>query len=674
MDRRPRFPVFCIIGLLSLASAAACAAERERSLLEAEPELSMPVTFTDSKIPLGELVQRIAAQTGVRLVALPDVADEPVAVVVKAMPARALLEYLARLLDYQWTRRHRPRPPTPTPTRERSDNTEWQYEIYQDVASKEREEALRERTAAEIEKRFRERVALTIKTAALPPEEIRRLKEEEEQLRKERKLLTLEHGPAWQLVEPAPRAMAQLVGRLTPAHWTLLRRGDPLVFDTEPGPGELPLPEEMAQVFRKVRPGVETGMSYPPEIEEGQRQARIMAANEWAAAHGFRVVLQMKWDSFPGSLSLRASAQPSRRVELPPHNPARPSLITGAGSFYYGDVTGTRLFISTPVAAVGAGGAVDTAQQDPDIVTDPVFGVRKSFKPDPKPRPNHLGLVPRFRLPKMLRDLMPDLARTYGVQFIADAYRITGRAGGPPVPQPAPLYAMLDRLAWSNDRWERDGNVVLVRSRTWFLDRPQEIPLRFVRQWMKSCDEYGLLSLEEWIEAANALTDLQLEHIGQVATEADISMALTSPWPYATGPVLRLYGALTLAQQQALWQGRSLPVARMSPEQRALFAKAVRSSLRDWPVPIDMTRLAAGRLALHREDKISTVRPNTRGGASFSYESPPAAGEKDRPPSPRKRVTMKGGASRFPLTTLTFQLFFGPEWPAGTFLTVRPPS
>ena len=56
----------------------------------------------------------ITADTGVSLTAAREVADEPVAVVVKQYPAGKLLQELAELLDYTWSRRTTdPRPPPP---------------------------------------------------------------------------------------------------------------------------------------------------------------------------------------------------------------------------------------------------------------------------------------------------------------------------------------------------------------------------------------------------------------------------------------------------------------------------------------------------------------------------------------------------------------------------------
>src|SRR5689334_13811674 len=78
--------------------------DRRPPVLEAVPELARPVTYTETKISLGELVRKVAAETGAPLVAARSVADEPVAVAVSDLPARELLEQLAELLDYQWAR------------------------------------------------------------------------------------------------------------------------------------------------------------------------------------------------------------------------------------------------------------------------------------------------------------------------------------------------------------------------------------------------------------------------------------------------------------------------------------------------------------------------------------------------------------------------------------------
>ena len=82
---------------------------------------------------------------------------------------------------------------------------------------------------------------------------------------------------------------------------------------------------------------------------------------------------------------------------------------------------------------------------------------------------------PRWRL----RDLLPDLARTYDVPIIADAYTTTMiglvlREGLPT--EPTALFVLQDNLAGFSYRWDYRDRLIRLRSRTWFLDRPREIP------------------------------------------------------------------------------------------------------------------------------------------------------------------------------------------------------
>src|SRR5436309_1697582 len=93
------FAAVLLCGALPASTAGAepplGAAARGASVLEGAAGLEKPVSYSETKIPLGELVTRVAAETGAPLRAAPDVADEPVAVVVTALPARELLQQLA---------------------------------------------------------------------------------------------------------------------------------------------------------------------------------------------------------------------------------------------------------------------------------------------------------------------------------------------------------------------------------------------------------------------------------------------------------------------------------------------------------------------------------------------------------------------------------------------------
>src|SRR5262245_31018096 len=139
---------------------ASSPASGRRSALAGVAALEKPVSYAEAKIPLGELVEKVTADTGVTLTAHKEVADEPGTVYVKDLSARELLEQRADLLDYRWSRRvaasggagerasggdgetaaQPPGTSAPTLNAQRPTPT---FEIWQDLASKQREEALR---------------------------------------------------------------------------------------------------------------------------------------------------------------------------------------------------------------------------------------------------------------------------------------------------------------------------------------------------------------------------------------------------------------------------------------------------------------------------------------------------------------------------------------------------
>ncbi len=73
-----RFYVLLVAILVALPGVAS-AQTRTRSVLDGVPGLEKRVTYSETKIPLSELVAKVAADTGVPLRAARDVADEPVA-------------------------------------------------------------------------------------------------------------------------------------------------------------------------------------------------------------------------------------------------------------------------------------------------------------------------------------------------------------------------------------------------------------------------------------------------------------------------------------------------------------------------------------------------------------------------------------------------------------------
>ena len=272
------------------------------------------------KIPLGELVAHVAGETHVALSASAEVADEPVALAVGNVPARELLDRLAVLLGYQWTR-NAGTAPAASPTNAAG------YEIGQDAADKAREESLRQAACADVERRFEEEVRHYVEAAALTAEQVAASQRDVQRRRKQLEKLTPAQRAAlfqspqeWErirraaivgrMTSPLIRTLASLLGRLTPAQWTSLRSDGAVDFSSEPGTGEYALPADLAAAFRANPPkaparplpaAVGAGASSGAPAPRAARPATPAPMSAWAAAPGYRVAVRMDRGGLAGT-------------------------------------------------------------------------------------------------------------------------------------------------------------------------------------------------------------------------------------------------------------------------------------------------------------------------------------------------------------------------------------
>jgi hypothetical protein len=611
--------------------------------------LDKPVTYAEPKIPLGDLVAKVAADTGARLTAHSSTADEPVTVVVKEMPARRLLEELAGHLDYLWMRQGKA--------------GEERFEIVQDVAGRQREERLRNDHLAAADQRFRESIQAHLEVAGWPAEKIQAALAAEQQRQKEPAALPLEQQLAREgtperqaerrgleaihrLSSPLSRALMRVAGRLTPAQWATLRAGEPLMLSTEPKAGEQPLPPEIAQALRSAplkQYPVGPILNGPPEAEAQLRQAQQEQQKRWAAATGYRIRVTpaSRYFKVNGSQVLNLSVQP---------------LGAGDSSFGGGDTL-------LSIAAGGHDGLQHLAEATPErraaLAKDPVLGVRKPFKPQRPPSPQLFG-PNSSGTGWFLRDLLPDLARVYNVQFIADAY------GDGPVVDPETLamdrepalWELLHRYTGSGYHSDREGNLIRLRSRNWFLDRPRELPQRIVLRWKTQYEQRGALPLEELLHGATTLRDEQLldleflgGKIGVPVLSSDLQ-PLSQSW---SRQALRLYAALSAAQRQTLGEGKPLPVARLLPDQRRLFLSVLKEQnrLRVPALPLDQAE--AGALTMTTERRIRVRAPGDPDRELLlEPDGPSASPTPATPASPAAPV-------RFPVQTISLEFQYAPD-------------
>src|SRR5205807_2328552 len=137
-----------------------------------------------------------------------------------------------------------------------------------------------------------------------------------------------------------------------------------------------------------------------------------------------------------------------------------------------------------------------------------------------------------------------------------------------------------------------------------------------VRHWKELCDQHGALPLETYVEMAHSLTDLQMENLGHVAEDVELPQTVRLFLIGRARYALRLFAALSPEQQQALWQGKSVPVPRMTPAQRQLFLASLEERSRWEPSPMSLERWSEGRLSLEAEPR--TIAVERRAGSPLS--------------------------------------------------------
>jgi hypothetical protein len=658
------------IGALGLPGLAAATDPRPRSPLTSVAALDKPVTYTETKIPLGELIQKVAVETGVRLTATADVADEPVAVVVNELPARELLEQLAEHFDYLWSRRGK--------------EGEWRYEIWQDLAAKNREAALREARVVQAEQRLRDEVRRYLEIARLPEAQHRAMVEELNALERQMERLSLQQvmglfftgqltatfqrvqrlETARRLSPPISRSLAQLLGRLSPAHWAELSAGRPVVFSTSTTAGEAALPEEAVRTFRAtpVTFPEHFAPDDPPEDVAEIRRHYAAQEDRWKSAAGYRVTISEDRSglSTMGSLSLDIRVQPTRTADA-----------TDAEQFS-GEATSLHLTSRGGSEAQEQMLAGLSPERLAENERDPLLRVRKSLQR--AERMVEGGTYEAFHQRQAMQFLL-SLVRAYEVHAIADTYGMglpSSFTGSELYSYgPLPLWQLLDIACGPSHRWDHRGRVIRIRSRKWFIERPREIPERLIREWKAQTARRGSLTLDAWTHVA-ALRDPQLENLSSLVSNAGLPQEFQQVHYHRH--LLRLYAALSAGQRQALWEGRRLSLAAMLPRQRQLFVAALRELNVGLAGELDPEWLAAAGLSL---EQTHLIRVREDHGDIISYgEENVTPSEDDPPPAPVPSAADPTGrrprVTRHPVIAVQFFAHYGPN-AHGSVITVAPP-
>jgi hypothetical protein len=195
---------------------------------------------------------------------------------------------------------------------------------------------------------------------------------------------------------------------------------------------------------------------------------------------------------------------------------------------------------------------------------------------------------------------LPELARAYGVDVVADAYRHA------PFPVPTahagaeiPLSEVLEGLVTPVAVCRYDRGIVQVRHRRWHVERAMEIPQRTASKWAERLRASGRFTLDQLCELSLELGDEQWDCFRVVM--ADEGLAISEfDWYQATRerPLIRAFGSLTAAQRERILAGRSITYAEMAPAARRWLALAVAVRDRETESPSYPIELPPAALSL----------------------------------------------------------------------------
>jgi hypothetical protein len=199
------------------------------------------------------------------------------------------------------------------------------------------------------------------------------------------------------------------------------------------------------------------------------------------------------------------------------------------------------------------------------------------------------------------------------------------------------------------------------------MDRPSEIPLRYVRRWMDLCDRFGALPLEEYVALAASLSDRQIRALDTLWSNPCLPPPLSDDLKVvdAAHNLLRLYGALTPGQRSALQRGAALPVAQLAARHWPLI-EAELDRIARWQYPLQSRdQWLAGSFSLPAEpavrvreerDGVASYRTDVvAGGAAPSVSatpSPAGSGSVRRYLVMQVRLRIEHGGGRGPLLTV----------------------
>ncbi|HTE18670.1 MAG TPA: hypothetical protein VK689_09865 [Armatimonadota bacterium] len=558
-----------ILGALLFGSPVGAASLTEA--LDGEPRLDKTIDLAMKDEPLADLLARVAKETGAPLKASPEVADERVTLFARSRPAREVLAVVAEHFDYSWVRGT-------------SQGVE-RLTLYQDLAARQREQALRARTGGGIEalresleEQIRQRNSPEAQELArkTPEERHRRLDELEERLRG--RVVVERRMEGGSLVTHYNRVPVQ--PEPTKAEREALQREEQLLYQLSP---------ERYTHFVETDAASRVYSILPPEGREALwrgeavRFAYPSERNRIPLSHRMAVDLV---SGALGHLAHREDPAGGRDIPVPFQSVER---LRGE---LYVEGTGADAELQIRVRTLGSfgdSGGITRVEQ--------VFKTSPSF-PDPNPRQSGPRLdeaakalrqpitLPAASLPSGKKsetpfaDLLERIAAQIAYPVIADGYW-SGAVKAAFESKGQPLAEVLD---WASSQYDRTcrfrRGYLLLRHQDWAVRRAMEPPARAVRRWSASIRRHGVLPFQDLVEIGGSLTPEQTEVLRDRWNDR---IPRTVYWLLAslefTRPLLRVVHALPPGLRKTLDAGQPIPFRHLPPNVLAHVRRALIGAL-----------------------------------------------------------------------------------------------
>jgi len=544
-----------LVLLVVLFAAVPAAAQERPSPFAGDARLQKTVTVRWKKATLYDALKTVEQMTGVHLTPERSLVDEPIMASAANVPARALLEQVAKLLHFTWAR---------------SGGTADapHYLLYRDQRAMQEEEDEINGARRAVLEALQKEIDRHRQIAKMPPDQLQNAvrKADEDTMAmfsggnfasmasSQAAAQKFQQGQAVRTVaSPIGRALLDFLDSFPSGTWNAMQSEDPLIFSTNPKAGEERLPQSVGDRLAGGTPGwpFPKGMfkAFGPQVEDGIAKAEEAMAKQWTGAPGFKVTVH---------LTLNTASQPIGMLRVNPEP--------------LGEGTSSPLFAMTGLNLIGAPGLLTPPTEDPEerekrLAADPFLGRKAVLKLPPLPPAPPAGPFAILGQSHRVAEILPNVEDAFKVRIVGDAYNRMAMSLLPnPGEAPIALYKVLDQMAGLGRAWERDGDVIRLRSKTWAHDRRGEIPSRYMRRWIAIREKKGGFTLDDIAEMASLLRDEQVDSLLYSAMEEGMPQGFEDFFMVsANKQPLRFYGKLLPAQRRQLLAGKALPV-------RSLFA------------------------------------------------------------------------------------------------------